>query len=131
MLGTGNVSVLNTSVNLTLAAGVSNAVADSARLTLADGGTAGVADVGYPFLPTTNRRGVKKRWVFRTDYARARMHFTWVGCHLAAARGRKAGSSSARVFNSAAMAARLRRSPPMGLRRSCFTKFTTALSRSA
>ena len=39
--------MLGTSISLTLAAGVTNGIADTSRLTLAGGGTSGVADVGY------------------------------------------------------------------------------------
>jgi autotransporter-associated beta strand protein len=46
-LGTGNVSVLNTATTLNITTGVSNAVADTATLSLAGGGTAGTADAGY------------------------------------------------------------------------------------
>ena len=49
-LGTGNVSVLATAVSLTINAGVTNAVDDAATLSLAGGGTVGVADVGFAVL---------------------------------------------------------------------------------
>lgn len=45
-LGTGNVTVLTTSVGLTLQNGATNAIGDLATLSLAGGGTPGVADVG-------------------------------------------------------------------------------------
>ncbi|MEO7299938.1 MAG: autotransporter-associated beta strand repeat-containing protein [Verrucomicrobiota bacterium] len=54
-LGTGNVTVDNTLsplsiAKLTLASGVVNAIADTATLSLAGGGTAGVADQGFADL---------------------------------------------------------------------------------
>ena len=52
-LGTGNVTVQNTSTTVTslsIESGVQNAIADTATLTLAGGGTAGVADQSYATL---------------------------------------------------------------------------------
>jgi hypothetical protein len=48
-LGTGNASVLGTTAGtfLSIASGVTNAIADAATLTLAGGGTAGTPDAGY------------------------------------------------------------------------------------
>ena len=49
-LGTGNVSVLSSANSLNITSGVLNAIADTATLSLAGGGTAGVADDGYAKL---------------------------------------------------------------------------------
>ena len=52
-LGTGNVTVQSTSATITvlsIASGVANAITDTATLSLAGGGTAGVADQNYASL---------------------------------------------------------------------------------
>jgi fibronectin-binding autotransporter adhesin len=49
-LGIGNVFVLSTANNLNITTGVLNAIADTATLSLAGGGTAGVADNGFAKL---------------------------------------------------------------------------------
>lgn len=49
-LGVGNVFVLSTANNLNITSGVLNAISDTATLSLAGGGTAGVADNGYAKL---------------------------------------------------------------------------------
>ena len=53
-LGTGNVTVLGTTAGSALAiqSGVTNAIANTATLSLLGGGTAGVADQGYANLGT-------------------------------------------------------------------------------
>ena len=49
-LGTGDVDVLGTAINLTISTGVTNAISDSAFFSLAGGGTGGTADFGYALL---------------------------------------------------------------------------------
>ena len=49
-LGTGNVSVLSSANSLNITSGVLNAISDTASLSLAGGGTAGVADAGFAKL---------------------------------------------------------------------------------
>jgi autotransporter-associated beta strand protein len=51
-LGTGNVSVLSSANSLNISGNVLNAIADTATLNLAGGGTAGVADAGFARLGT-------------------------------------------------------------------------------
>jgi hypothetical protein len=49
-LGIGDVSVLNSAITLSITTGVTNAIADTATLSLTGGGVAGTADVGFATL---------------------------------------------------------------------------------